>query len=399
MGQMTAGSSRGDSILADQPHSHASELTLTSARLERAAGQDSDSAELAERLLRLSLELMPQMYSNEDFAFRLDGNCTESEWHLAPAGKSVRYAAIAALGLMRLSEAAQRAVLDGETCADLVGVLTARLAEITSLGDAAMICWAAAEAGHADLPRALARLAELDGLAVSHPIVDASWTVTALVAARRLADVEEHLARARSQLIGARGAVLYPHLAGRGGPWYRAHVGSFADQVYPVQALARLHGSGGDQPALAIANQIAAAICAAQGPAGQWPWHFDSRTGDMVEDFPVYTVHQHAMAPMALMDLAEAGGDDHLDAVCRGLQWLAHPPEIEESLILAVPPVIWRKVARNDRRKIVRGLRAASTRIRPAWRLSALDSIFPPGVVDHECRPYELGWLLMTWLS
>jgi hypothetical protein len=396
---MIAGSNRGDGVLADQRHSRAGDLTLTSARVECAAGQDSQSAKLAERLLRLSLELMPQMYSNGDFVFRLDGSCTDGEWHLVPAGKSVRYAAIAALGLMRLPEAAQRAVLDGETCADLVGVLTARLAEITNLGDVAMICWAAAEAGHADLPRALARLAELDGLAVPHPVVDASWTVTALVAARQLADVEEHIARARSQLIGARGAVLYPHLAGGGGPWYRAHVGSFADQVYPLQALARLHGSGDDQAALAVANQIAAAICAAQGPAGQWPWHYDSRTGDVVEDFPVYTVHQHAMAPMVLMDLAEAGGDDHLNAVCRGLRWLAHPPETEESLILADPPVIWRKVARNDRRKVVRGLRAASTRIRPGWRLSPLDRIFSPGVVDHECRPYELGWLLMTWLS
>lgn len=395
---MTAGSNRGDSVLADQRHSHAGDLTLTSARVERAAAQDSDSAELVERLVRLSLELLPQMYSNGQFAFRLDGRCTDGEWQLVPAGKSVRYAAIAALGLMRLPDDAQRTVLNGQNCADLVGVLTARLAEITNLGDVAMICWAAAEAGHADLPRALARLAELDRQVVARPVVDASWTVTALVAARRLADVEEHIASARSQLIGARGAVLYPHLADRGGPWYRAHVGSFADQVYPVQALARLHGSGDDPVAVAVANQIAAAICSAQGPAGQWPWHYDSRTGDVVENFPVYTVHQHAMAPMALMDLAEAGGDDHLNAVCRGLQWLEHPSETRENLILAEPPVIWRKVARTDRRKIVRGLRAASTRIRPGWRLSALDSIFPPGVVDHECRPYELGWLLMTWL-
>jgi hypothetical protein len=27
-----------------------------------------------------------------------------------------------------------------------------------------------------------------------------------------------------------------------------------------------------------------------------------------------------------------------------------------------------------------------------------LDRMFPPGVVDHECRPYELGWLLVAWL-
>jgi hypothetical protein len=28
-----------------------------------------------------------------------------------------------------------------------------------------------------------------------------------------------------------------------------------------------------------------------------------------------------------------------------------------------------------------------------------LDRLYRPGTVDHECRPYELGWLLLTWLS
>jgi hypothetical protein len=29
--------------------------------------------------------------------------------------------------------------------------------------------------------------------------------------------------------------------------------------------------------------------------------------------------------------------------------------------------------------------------------MSWLDLIFPPGVVDRECRPFELGWLLYAW--
>ena len=24
--------------------------------------------------------------------------------------------------------------------------------------------------------------------------------------------------------------------------------------------------------------------------------------------------------------------------------------------------------------------------------------MFPPGPIDYECRPYELGWLLYAWL-
>jgi hypothetical protein len=68
-------------------------------------------------------------------------------------------------------------------------------------------------------------------------------------------------------------------------------------------------------------------------------------------------------------------------------------------LVLEEPPITWRKVARGDHRKLVRGLRAASTRLHSGTRIQALDRVYPPGVVDHECRPYELGWLLLTWLS
>ena len=182
-------------------------------------------------------------------------------------------------------------------------------------------------------------------------------------------------------------------------PWYRAHVGSFADQVYPIQALARLHGSADDPEALATAETVAGVICGAQGGAGQWWWHYDSRTGGVVEGYPVYSVHQHAMAPMALLDLADAGGTSHIDAICRGLGWMASRPETGAGLVLDEPPITWRKVARGDKRKLVRGLQAASTRVRPGMRVPMLDRLYRPGTVDHECRPYELGWLLLTWLS
>ncbi len=103
---------------------------------------------------------------------------------------------------------------------------------------------------------------------------------------------------------------------------------------------------------------MAAAICRAQGADGQWWWHYDARTGGTVEGYPVYSVHQHAMAPMALLDLADAGGPCHLGNISRGLRWLDGPPETGERLVLDDPPVTWRKVARGDRGKAVRGLRA-----------------------------------------
>jgi hypothetical protein len=367
-------------------------------RLGLIAEHDPRGAAIVRRLLRMSVRVLPHALVDGEFAFTLAGTRRpEGGWRLRPLGTSPRSGAIAALGLLRLPEHVRREVLLGEDCDDLVGRLAKRLDNMTSRGDVALLCWAAAEAGHGELPHALERLAELDRRTDPLSVVAAAWIVTSLVAARPHADVERHLAAARHRLLAARGTV-YPHVIGGTTSWHRSHVGSFADQAYPVQALARLHGSAGDPEALGAANSVAAAICRAQGKAGQWRWHYDSRTGGVVDGYPVYSVHQHAIAPMALFDLAEAGGQRHLEAICRGLRWLARPPETSEGLLLDEPPVTWRKVTHGDRRKLRCGLRAAANRVRPATRREAPDVLLQPGTVDHECRPYEPGWLLFAWL-
>ena len=34
---------------------------------------------------------------------------------------------------------------------------------------------------------------------------------------------------------------------------------------------------------------------------------------------------------------------------------------------------------------------------RPGARIPFLESLLPPGPIDYECRPHELGWLLYAW--
>lgn len=369
-----------------------------SARISLLEAQDPAAARLVTRLLSVGERTLRRSYLGEEFAFTLRGD------GLAAEGTSVRYGAIAGLGLAHLPDPAQRAILVGEDSDDLISRLAKGLDRMTDRGDVALICLAAAEVGHGELPHAIDRLATLDHRLVSGEpgdaidVVAAAWVVTALVAARKAIDVEPHLAAARQRLLSAR-RVVFPHQIGGSQQWYRAHVGSFADQIYSVQALARLHASADDRVALEVADQVARVICLAQGPAGQWWWHYDARSGAVVEGYPVYSVHQHAMAPMGLLDLAEAGGQDHLASVCRGLRWLAGRPETTEPLILAEKPVIWRKVGRGDPRKLVRGLAALRTAVLPGTSMPGVGLLFPPGTIDHECRPYEIGWMLYAWLS
>ena len=53
----------------------------------------------------------------------------------------------------------------------------------------------------------------------------------------------------------------------------------------------------------------------------------------LCEGYPVYSVHQHAMAPMALLDLRAAGGTDYMPAIAKGLQWLDSHPEKSEDMV------------------------------------------------------------------
>jgi hypothetical protein len=240
-----------------------------------------------------------------------------------------------------------------------------------------------------------------DWLRPSHalPTVDVAWMLSAAVAAGS-ADVQDVVDVARDRLLKEQGSCgLFPHAlpAGSQGRW-RAHVGCFADQVYPVQALARLAATIDDDEALRAANRAADRICELQGPDGQWWWHYDVRNGSVVEGFPVYSVHQHAMGPMTLLDLADAGGGDHRREIAAGLGWLRSHPEVVDELIDPGHEVIWRKVGRRERGKAVRRLNALTTSARPGFRLPGLDLAFPAVAIDRECRPYELGWLLYTWL-
>ncbi|MFQ5428663.1 MAG: hypothetical protein ACE5E1_00005, partial [Phycisphaerae bacterium] len=171
----------------------------------------------------------------------------------------------------------------------------------------------------------------------------------------------------------------------------------FADWVYPVHALSHYGMAVRDERILEIVRHSADHLCRMQGPDGQWWWHFDSRTGRVIEPYPVYAVHQDAMAPMALFSAEEACRTDYAPAIRRGLQWLIEPPETDQSLFDREAGVIWRKVCRREPGKLSRVLQAAASAVHPRCRAPGLDLLFRPGRIDFESRPYHMGWLLYTW--
>jgi len=166
----------------------------------------------------------------------------------------------------------------------------------------------------------------------------------------------------------------------------RGWMGSFADQVYPIYGMTQFAQVFGDKTALQRATECAIAICEAQGPLGQWWWHYDSRKGSVFEEYPVFSVHQHGMAPMTLLALSRATGTNFDRWIYKGLEWIDRKNELAVNMEDVSANVIWRCIRRSPLRRVSDALLHSGANHGNS-RPNGLKVLF-------ECRPYELGWLL-----
>jgi hypothetical protein len=371
-------------------------LTHRAGRAALVAGGDPGVAATLAEALGLYGRSLPRMERPDGrYAFTLTESRRGSGAPQA-LGRSLRYDAIVTLGALARTAPAPalpRGLTPVEYCAELVR--DAAGADVNT-GDIALVAWAAAEAGLATADGLVQRaVRRLDGQPAAST-VEASWVLRSTCAVGDRGSAERVMKRLMS---AARPSSLFAHALGDGGPGWRRHVGCFADQVYPIQALAAVAQTFGRDDALTTANATATRICDLQGDEGQWWWHYDARHGGVVERYPVYSVHQISMAPMALLALREAGGKDFVPQIRRGLAWQAQPTEAAGLRLLdADAGMVWRSVRRQEPViKAVRTVRALATSVAPTARLRALDGLFPARVIDRECRPYEAGWAFFTW--
>jgi hypothetical protein len=364
---------------------------------EVASRHGGEVADLMGRLRPLALRSLARMYRREErlFVFRLRRMAKD----IASEGLSRRYSAISVIGLAGDPTVDARAVLGGHDLHDVCGRLMSDVSRLSNLGDVALILWAAAAAAYPDREWARERLMELRPAEGTYPTVAVAWSLAALCVDgdARVGDLRERLARRLVAAFESRSGI-FPHVIRDYGRGARSHVACFADLVYPVHALALYHRLSGDRDARLVAMRCADHFCRQQGPQGQWWWHYDRRTGRVVERYPVYAVHQDAMAPMALLALGAATGAHYSKPIARGLAWLARSPELGGgSLIDEAADLIWRKVARREPGKLSRYAQAMVSSVHASMRVPGLDLVFPPAIVDHEDRPYHLGWLLYAW--
>ena len=183
---------------------------------------------------------------------------------------------------------------------------------------------------------------------------------------------------------------LYRHL---GGGW-RALFPNFATEIYALLALteaARYDAvAGAQRDACALADLL----IELRMPDGAWPWLYHADRGDVVEAYELYSVHQDAMAPMALFALSEVTGDSsYAKAAVESYRWCFGHNELSHHFYDTGTTFAHRSIKRRGASHHAHLW--ANTGLSRLGRSAALD--FGPKSINTTCRPYHLGWVLEAW--
>ena len=317
-------------------------------------------------------------------------------------GLSHRYTVMSLLGLHRLEAGGRRSLpVDTRRVFD---ALHADLAWADNIGDLGLLLWLCGLTRPEHLEKIYSDL-DVKGALARFPgagkgvTMELAWFLSglahaALAGGYNLPGLPALTAKTFSLLTANQGKHgTFGHLAGGGSVIgaLRGRIGSFADQVYPIYALAKFGEAFQNRTALESAQRCAEAICRAQGSLGQWWWHYDAVTGKVFQRYPVYAVHQHGMAPLALFAFGDAAGLDFSESIYKGLAWIGGNNELSRDLREPSSNLIWRSVYRGNTGKMY--IREFADFLRGASGPASAGDL----MITFECRPYELGWLLYAF--
>jgi hypothetical protein len=315
---------------------------------------------------------------------------------LQPHGRSLRYTLMTLLGLEKAAAAGHDPGTDLERIHDALweAIDDPELAP----GDYGLHLWLDARTGRGRagelLPRLERSLAAGGGLPAREGM-EMGWIVTGLAeqVAAGNRDAEAGLAAALNQLLSANRAPsgLFRHY---GDGRRRGRFPNFATQIYAVLALSTVSRLGLDDRALPAARAAGDKLLELQLADGGWPWLFDAERGRVVERYEIYCVHQHAMAPMGLLELAGATGDDrYTQAVGYGVGWIAGRNELGADMVDAADGLVYRGIRRRGR--------WADAALGAGTGLALLGGPEAPrsrrAELDRTDRPYSMGWILEAW--
>ena len=325
--------------------------------VDRMGASTETDGELTRTLIDLSMRGLSQMLDVEGHffchrRFRSPGGAVNE-------GSSYRYTLITLLGVHRARAAGLRMTMDVDR---VFRHAIDNLHAIDNVGDLGLLLWFLALEAPDEIKRVWAKADVAHSLekfqdARAGMTTELSWFLAGLSHAglaqsdkpEGLTELADRVFSLVSANFGGKGIfrhMAFTTLSGR----LRGRMGSFADQVYPIYALSVYHRTCGQPDALRMALECAKSISRLQGTQGQWWWHYDAVTGRIAGRYPVFSVHQDGMAPMALFAIGAASGLDFTESVQKGLAWITGRNELGVDLVEVSEQMIWRNLHRKSYR-------------------------------------------------
>ena len=332
---------------------------------------------------------------NELFHFKV----IKTENGVTRLGHSLRYTLICLLGLARAEAAGKDSPVNVKKALESI---VRRASHLRDTGDLGLLFWLCSITSPGDISRTCSELNVRERFAAylasnECRTTELAWCLTALSYASlalegknsQLLELADEFYRKLIASYGGKG--IFGHGNSHGlSAVFRAKVGCFADQVYPIYALSKYFMVSGNAEALRIAAECGEAICRLQGDLGQWWWHYDAATGRVVGRYPVYSVHQDGMAPMALFELGRATGTDYGAPIHKGLAWIGGQNELDRSMIDTDRAMVWRNIHRPAAGKY---MELASSALFGRNRRKTPSDLR----ILYECWSYHLGWVLYAF--
>jgi hypothetical protein len=167
-------------------------------------------------------------------------------------------------------------------------------------------------------------------------------------------------------------------------------MGTFADQMYAIYAFTAFARAFQIEEPLGSALRCANSIRVLQGELGQWWFLYDKRASRVVNRYPLCSLHQNGIAPVALLSLGEATGQSFHEAVYNGLSHVGNVYKVGDELRNLEHGLIWDSIMPKNR---ISNFGEGA--------LSYLNVSPRPGVENlkilHASRPDHFGWMLYAF--
>lgn len=367
--------------------------------------------ELKPQLIEISIKFLEDSVNSDGIFYN---RIIQTEWGNEKKGYSLRYSIMALIGLFTAQKSGYEISLDLDK---LKSNIFKRIKELP-LMDLGNLLQLAAVTNDLDGFKSVMdflqqNFSEADML--NQMTVGTAWLLTGLCLGEKkfpgATKNEKVIEQLKNRLLDSwlSNACLFCSGSGRMKNFIAAKtyqsIGCFADQVYPIIALSEFYQNKADSMVKTILQKTTEKLIHLQGNFGEWFWIYDMKRGNVMEKYPVYSVHQDSMAPMAFFAAEETLGKSFDHVVEKGLNWFGKMTFDGSEIIDEKQNIIWRSIKRMGNNKSVfnsfglnygglnlstKGKIFANIFLNRNIQNSHIDNL----VIDQETRPYHYGWIL-----